>query len=182
MGAQGPIPKMFLKICLIIHSLRVGWRNHGILKNYWSKLLVLFFCFVFYVKFNTTLYVCTYGGTTCIYGLTDSRTDGRMNKSGGGWVTYGSSRLKWWLLSQTACLPGGTVGYPAPPRYTCCAWAGGTTEFSRIIDRICWSCFFCFVFYVKFNTTLYVRTYGGTTRIYGLTDSRTQGQTDRRTN
>ena len=31
------------------HSLRVGWRNHGILKNYWSNLLVLFFCSVFYV-------------------------------------------------------------------------------------------------------------------------------------
>jgi len=67
-------------------------------------------------------------------------------------------------------------------RNTRCAWAGGTTEFSRIIDQICWSCFFCFVFYVKFNTTLYVRTYVGTTRIYrltdGLTDRRTDGLTD----
>ncbi len=28
--------------------------------------------------------------------------------------------------------------------YTCCVWAGGggTTEFSRIIDQICWSCAF----------------------------------------
>jgi hypothetical protein len=38
--------------------------------------------------------------------------------------------------------------------------------------------FFCFVFYVKFNTTSYVRTYGGTTCIYGLTDGWTDGQTD----
>jgi len=30
---------------------------------------------VFYVKFNTTLYVCTYGRTTSIYGLTDGRRD-----------------------------------------------------------------------------------------------------------
>ena len=28
--------------------------------------------------------------------------------------------------------------------YIRCAWAGGTTEFSRTIDLICWSCFlFC---------------------------------------
>ena len=26
------------------------------------------------------------------------------------------------------------------------AWAGGTTEFSRTIDRICWSCFFVLCF------------------------------------
>jgi hypothetical protein len=37
---------------------------------------------------------------------------------------------------------------------------------------------FCFVFYVKFNTTLYVRTYGGTRSIYGLTDGQTDGQTN----
>ena len=36
---------------------------------------------------------------------------------------------------------------------------------------------FC-VFYVKFNTTSYVRTDGETTCIYGLTDGQTDGQTD----
>ncbi len=62
---------------------------------------------------------------------------------------------------------------------------GGTTEFSRIMMESV-GLLFCFVFYVKFNTTSYVRTYGGTTRIYGLTDGqtdrRTDGQTDRQTN
>jgi hypothetical protein len=75
------------------HLLHVGWRNHEILKNYWSNLLVLFFCLVFYVKFNTTSNVRTYGGTTRIYGLTDGRTDGQTDELiWGGWVTYGSSR------------------------------------------------------------------------------------------
>ena len=33
-----------------------------------------------------------------------------------------------------------------PIKNTCCAWAGGTTKFSRTIDRICWSCFFVLCF------------------------------------
>jgi hypothetical protein len=33
---------------------------------------------------------------------------------------------------------------------------------------------FCFVFSVKFNSTSYVRTYGGTTSIYRQTDGRTE--------
>jgi hypothetical protein len=69
---------------IVKHSLRVGWRNHGILMNYRSNLLVLFFCFVFYVKFNTTSYVRTYGGTTSIYRRTDGQTDGRINLGGAG--------------------------------------------------------------------------------------------------
>jgi hypothetical protein len=41
----------------------VGWRNHGILKNYWSNLLVLYFCSVFYVTSflevsHTHIYAC----------------------------------------------------------------------------------------------------------------------------
>jgi len=35
------------------------------------------------------------------------------------------------------------------------------------------------VFYVKFNTTSYVRTYGRTTGIYGLTDRQTDRQKDK---
>jgi hypothetical protein len=31
---------------------------------------------------------------------------------------------------------------------TCCPWAGGATEFSRIIDRICWSCAFFLTYQV----------------------------------
>jgi hypothetical protein len=31
---------------------------------------------------------------------------------------------------------------------TRCTWAGGTTEFSRIIDRICWSCAFPLTYHV----------------------------------
>jgi len=30
--------------------------------------------------------------------------------------------------------------------YTRCAWAGGTTEFSKTIDQICWSCLFVLCF------------------------------------
>ena len=32
--------------------------------------------------------------------------------------------------------------------YTHCAWDGGTMEFSRIIDRVCWSCAFSLIFHV----------------------------------
>ncbi len=32
--------------------------------------------------------------------------------------------------------------------YTCCTWAGGSTEFSSIIDQICWSCAFFLTYHV----------------------------------
>jgi len=38
------------------------------------------FLFAFYVKFNTTSYVRTYGGTMCIYRLTDRRMDRQMDE------------------------------------------------------------------------------------------------------
>jgi len=46
-------------------------------------------------------------------------------------------------LSRAECL---LFNPCACTTYTRCAWAGGTTEFSRIIDRICWSCFFVLCF------------------------------------
>jgi hypothetical protein len=35
--------------------------------------------------------------------------------------------------------------------YTRCAWAVGTVEFYRIIDRICWSCPFSLTYHVCFG-------------------------------
>ncbi len=35
--------------------------------------------------------------------------------------------------------------------YACCAWAGGTAEFLRIIDRIYWSCAFFLAYHVCFG-------------------------------
>jgi hypothetical protein len=57
---------------------------------------------------------------------------------------------------------------------TRCAWAGGTTEFLRIIDRICWSCFFvlCFMshrFHIRcFSVVLKYITYAHTRMVSAM--------------
>jgi len=46
------------------------------IKYFLDPYHVIVFCFVFYVKFNTTSYVHTYGGTTCIRSSSQDDTDG----------------------------------------------------------------------------------------------------------
>ncbi len=47
-----------------------------------------------------------------------------------------------------------------PIKNTRCAWDGGTTKFSRTIDRICWYCFFVLCFMSHRSHLLFLRGVG----------------------